>query len=105
MRIIPGKNQPGCLDCLGKQMQTQKDEKARKKDDDYDDYYYDSSWSYGYRYHYYRNNNYSPWYDGDDLNDSYYSELDVRSFDDKEIDEVGADDSLDYQAEANVFDS
>ncbi|GAB4272765.1 MAG: hypothetical protein Kow0029_11790 [Candidatus Rifleibacteriota bacterium] len=103
IRMLPGQNEPACLDCLGKRMQIANRKKSGRSDYDYDDYYYDSSWSYGYRHRYYLNNHYSPLYDGDDFNDNYYSEVDVRSFDDREDDlaEIGND----YQAEANVFDS
>lgn len=106
MRMIPGKNEPACLDCLGKQLQAKKrSKKARETDSEYDDYYYDSVWCYGYRHSYYRNNNYEPWYDGNDLGDDYYSELDVRSFDDVEEDLDSAELGDGFQAEENVFDS
>lgn len=104
MKMLPGKNQPACLDCLGKEMQRAKSDKARN---DYyeDDYYFDPVWSYGYRHSYYRNNRYSPWYDNSSLDDDYYSEFDVRSFDDRA--EAGENQLLaeDYDDEANVFDS
>lgn len=102
MKIMPGKNQPACLDCLGKEMQKKK---TRKDQSDYDDdYYYEPTWCYGYRHSYYNNNRYSPLYDGDDFSDSYYSELDVRSFDDKSEDgkELLAEE---FDDQANTFDS
>ncbi len=103
MRMMPGQNQPACLDCLGKQMQTAK---AAQKNRDYDDdYYYDSVWCYGYRHRYYDNTRYSPWYDGDDFEDSYYSDLDVRSFDDQVVDGSGEVLAEEYDDDANVFDS
>ncbi len=102
MRIMPGKNEPACLDCIGKAMQ--KKTAARNTADDDDDYYYDSVWCYGYRHNYYRNNRYSPWYDGDDFSDDYYSELDVRSFNDKS-DEGNELQAEEFDDSAGVFDS
>lgn len=104
MRMMPGKNEPACLDCLGKQIQTAKAAKSKSRYDD-DDYYYDSAWCYGYRHNYYHNTRYSPWYDGDDINDNYYSDLDVRSFDDKGEEGSGELMAEDYDDNANVFDS
>lgn len=106
MKMLPGKNQPACLDCLGKQLQTAKTKKLKDSESDYDDHYYDSTWCYGYRHSYYRRTHYSPWYDSDnDFNDNYYSELDVRSFDDAEENALDSEVGDDFQAEANVFDS
>lgn len=70
----------------------------------YHDYYYDSAWCYGYRHQYYNDTNYSPWYDGHGFMDSYYSSLDVRSFDNKDLEE--SDDVPDEEYDdGNVFDS
>lgn len=104
MRMMPGKNQPACLDCLGKQLQKSK-ALDKRKDNDYDDYYYDPVWCYGYRHSYYRDHRYSPWYDGDDFDNDYYSDLDVRSFDDKGEEGSGELMAEDYDDNANVFDS
>lgn len=103
LRIKPGTNEPVCLDCLGKIMQQENQEKtARTRSrNHYDDYYYDTAWCYGYRRNYY-GAHYSPWYMGD-RHDAQFDEHDVRSFE-----PAGENDDFEAEApdpEANVFDS
>ncbi len=104
-KIAKGSGTPTCLDCLGKKMQQRKRESIR--DDEWDDYYYDSSWSYGYRSRYYSNCRYRPWYyGGSSFHDPYYNSYDVRSLDNRNDDGGELMDSgEDYQAEADIFDS
>ncbi len=105
LRIKPGSNEPVCLDCLGKTMQQQSQDKTKAagRDRYNDDYYYDDVWCYGYRYNYY--SSYRPWYVGQtsDLQGSHFSENDIRVFEPSaEIDDMDAEAP---DPEANVFDS
>lgn len=98
LRIQPGTNAPVCLDCLGKEMQ------QNKKQNRYDDDYYDVTWCYGYRHNYYRTTHYSPWYMGHaDNPGQVLDDQDVRSFDSSPDDDNDAGD--DFDAEASTFDS
>lgn len=103
LKIQRGSNAPICLDCLGKEMQENKNKTSAG--DKYDDDCYDSTWSYGYRHSYYRNSHYAPWYMGDNDNHAQiFDEHDVRSFDKSpDNDNDGSND--DFDSEASTFDS
>lgn len=95
LKIHPEKQAPVCLDCLGKQMQTAKDQTR------YNSYNRGSLWCYGYRHNYY-DDGYHPFYSGrNHERDEFFDQYDVRSFDNggNEID------NEDFDAEASTFDS
>lgn len=96
LRIRPGRNEPACLDCLGKEMQ-----RPVNKDRDYDDDLYEPAWCYGYRHSYYAGNNYRPWLFGRHQGKNDFDGHEVRVFDNE------VDDSFDGDpnAEASSFDS
>ncbi|EKD81327.1 MAG: hypothetical protein ACD_39C01858G0001 [uncultured bacterium] len=108
LRIRPGVNEPVCLDCLGKTIQQQsqdKDKKLDTRDGSYDDYYYDTAWCYGYRSNYYTSGSYSPWYFGTaaKAESSGFNDSDFRVFEPSA--EFDDQDAEAFDPEANVFDS
>jgi hypothetical protein len=89
LRIKPDSNEPICLDCLGKSMQQQPQEKTKGSG----------------RNRYNDDSSYRPWYIGhrSDLDGSHFGENDIRVFESSaEIDDMDAEAP---DPEANVFDS
>ncbi|PKL42226.1 MAG: hypothetical protein CVV41_15745 [Candidatus Riflebacteria bacterium HGW-Riflebacteria-1] len=106
LRLKPGISAPFCLDCLGKTMQQsiQGKDKGVSTRDNYDDYYYDTAWCYGYRSNYYSSGSYKPWYFGSvNADDSDFNDSDIRVFD--AASESDDPDAEAFDPEANVFDS
>ncbi|MDD3147642.1 MAG: hypothetical protein PHD82_10095 [Candidatus Riflebacteria bacterium] len=97
LRINPGKNEPVCLDCLGKEMQ--KPQNREKNDDEI----YEPTWCYGYRHSYYSGCHYRPWYLGrrGSADNDNFDGHETRFFD-SEVDDNFDDDP---NAEDSSFDS
>ncbi len=95
LRIRPGRNEPACLDCLGKELQ------KPNRGSDYEDDLFDPGWSYGYRRNFYSGSHYRPWYIGQANADTSFDGHEVRVFDSESADDFDDDPN----AEADGFDS
>jgi hypothetical protein len=91
-----------CLDCLGRENRQLESNSGSRYSRGW--IYYDE-WFYGYRGDFYGSEHYCPFYDGTDFDDEYYSDLDVRCFDDEEEGGDESDFSDSEDGDDSAFDS
>lgn len=73
--LSPGSGFTSCLDCVARGVEGNVLNPPGNQTGD------EREWAYGYRRGYYASHSYSPFYDGDDGDDDYYDDYDLRSFD------------------------